>query len=122
MSVLVLDKYRKTLRKKYFAKYSSHYDRVITSFLEKSGAFSLEHLVDLYQKYCEQSHASTWDQDEFRALLFDVVQNSLSLPILEKMSHEYWFDPRFVSEDAITERCIEIILLGEEAVTASKRL
>lgn len=110
-TVISLDQYRRKSRQAYLAKHDGRIERLIDRFVKTHVDVDFRQLADDYQSGQHQLEG-TWDYVEFREILTEAFDTAYGAVLWDQLVAERWFDPRIISRDEITERCLSAYIMA----------
>lgn len=118
--VIKLDRFRQSKQSTYMKRYRHRLDSFVRSRIPLDLASDLLRMAEEYQiKYAGQ-HDMVWDYVELRELILHFVTEHIAKDVYKELEGQFWFNPRWVSLEAVSERCLSFMILGESAVASSR--
>jgi hypothetical protein len=115
-TVISLDQYRRKSRQAYLAKHDGRIERLIDRFVKTHVDVDFRQLAEDYQSGQSGQHLGqaegAWDYVEFREILTDAFDSAYGRVLWDQLMAERWFDPRIITRDEITERCLSAYIMA----------
>ncbi|MCX6117028.1 MAG: hypothetical protein NT027_05780 [Proteobacteria bacterium] len=112
-SVIKLDGFRHAKQSQYMKRYRARLDAFIRSRIPMNWAGDMLRLADEFQRKCQDRKDMVWDYVELRELMLEFVTEQVARDIFTELEKQFWFDPRWVTLDSVSERCLSFMIIGE---------
>jgi hypothetical protein len=112
-NVISLIAYRRNSRKAYFAKHSNTIDTFLRNFIATNFDFDFRKITDAYQGQVGGDSSMAWDYVDFREVLREAMQQVFGKFLVKEMRCQHWFDPKFISDEQIIDRCLSTFILDQ---------
>lgn len=118
--VIKLDRFRQSKQSSYMKRYRHRLDSFIRSRIPMDWASDLLRMAEEYQlKYSDQSDM-VWDYVEVRELMLHFVTEHVATDLYAELEKQFWFDARWITLDAVSERCLSFMIIGESAAANAR--
>jgi hypothetical protein len=109
--IIKMEQVRQTKQSQYLKKNRARLDAFIRSRIPLNWGGDI-------LKMAAEHHGRTdadlvWDYVEVREILLEVVTEQIAKDLFEELEKQYWFDERWITLDAVSERCLSLMIIGE---------
>lgn len=111
--VIKLDRFKQAKQSQYMKRYRTRLDAFIRSRIPMDWAGDMLRLAEEFQRKCEDRQDMIWDYVELRELMLMFVTENVAKDIFADLEKQFWFDPRWITLDAVSERCLSFMIIGE---------
>jgi hypothetical protein len=118
--VIKLDGFRQAKQKNYLGRYRTRLDAFIRARVPLDWAQDMMRLAESYQHNCRGQDEIVWDYVELRDMLLQLVTEEIAKELYVELQKQFWFDPRWVTLDAVAERCLSHMILGDAWAATSQ--
>jgi hypothetical protein len=109
-----LDHYKQAKQSQYIKRHRNRLDAFIRARIPRDWSHELLRLTSEFQRQCENDQELVWDYVEFRELVLLYVTEHVAKDIFAELKEQFWFDERWLTLDAIGERCLSFMIIGEK--------
>lgn len=117
--VIKLDRFRQTKQSTYTKRYRHRLDSFIRSRIPLDWASDLLRMAETYQLKYADSKDMVWDYVEVREQILHFVTEHVAKDLYAELEKQFWFDPRWITLEAVSERCLSFMILGTSAAASS---
>ena len=117
--VIKLDGFRQSKQSSYMKRYRHRLDSFIRSRIPLDFASDLLRMAEECQLRYAGQNDMVWDYIELRELILHFVTEHVAKDLYAELEKQFWFNPRWVSLEAVSERCLSFMILGNTAVASS---
>ncbi len=111
--IIKLDGFRHAKQSQYMKRYRARLDAFIRSRIPMHWAGDMLRLAEEFQRKCEDRKDMVWDYVELRELMLHFVTEQIATDIYKELENQFWFDQRWITLDAVSERCLSFMIIGE---------
>jgi hypothetical protein len=115
VEVISLDSYRWKRKRLYMAQHRSLIDDFVRFFIRQNFQSNFAHLEDRYLALKSLQNEMAWDYYDFRECLREAILEVFGQQLWQEIRHKSWFDPIFITQEELIERCVSIFVLGPAA-------
>ena len=118
-NVIKIDRFRQSKQSTYMKRYRHRLDSFVRSRIPLDWASDLLRMAEEYQLKYSDRKDMVWDYVEVREHILHFVTEHVATELYAELEKQFWFDPRWITLEAVSERCLSFMILGNSAAASS---